>query len=87
VEFPIQSYVSSIYVEVEGQITLQSKKDVTVTHNKNIKIYLGEDNNNFVDLYLEKTKDCDYVLNLLGLNGEIIPNSDVLITYSIKGVD
>lgn len=52
IEFPVQSYISSVSIAIEAQIILQSKKETTVNHNKTIKIYLRDDNTNFVDFYL-----------------------------------
>lgn len=75
IEFPVQSYISSINIAVDAQITLQSKKDISVSHSKAIRIYLRDNNTDFVDLYLEKNKKEEYVLNLLGLNGEPIANT------------
>jgi hypothetical protein len=54
IEFPVQSYIQSINIVVEGKITLQNKKEVTVTHSKDININLGENETNFLDFYLER---------------------------------
>lgn len=40
-----------------------------------------------MDFYLEKDKNSNYILNLLGLNGEPITNADVNLVYSINGVN
>jgi len=43
-------------------------------HNKDITIDLGENSQNFLEFYLEKNSKNQYILNLLGLNGEHISN-------------
>ena len=66
---------------------LQTKKETSVSHSKDIQIDLSENNQNFIDIYLEKDRQGSYILNLLGLNGETINNSDIILTYSITGVE
>ncbi len=87
IQFPIQSYTCSINISVEATVMLQTKKESTVSHSKDIQIDLSEDTQNFINIYLQKDRQSNYILNLLGLNGEIISNSDIILTYSITGVE
>lgn len=60
---------------------------MTLNHNKEISIDLGERTTNFLDFYLERDSNSSYTLNLFGANGESIPHSDVNVSYIVKGVD
>jgi uncharacterized protein YegP (UPF0339 family) len=48
---------------------------------------LGEDQQNFSDFYLEKDEKGHYSVNLKGMNGEPIPNTQVLVSYVVRGVE
>jgi len=41
IEFPIQSYIRSVNIEVSSQITLLSKKEISLISSKDIQIELG----------------------------------------------
>jgi hypothetical protein len=86
IEFPLQSYTSNISIVVESQVKLYTNKYANLVVNKEIPIDLGERQSSFLDFYLEK-KDKEYLLNLLGANGEPILHTDINITYSILGTD
>ncbi len=88
IEFPIQSYISAVSIEVSGQITLLNKKEVTVSNSKEIEIDLAESRGNFLDFYLDRDSKGIYRISLLGANGEPpLTNVDVIIQYYVIGVD
>ena len=58
-----------------------------VSSSKHIEIDLGEGHQNFINFYLEKDQNNNYVLSLLGINGEPIANSQVVVTYIVRGVE
>mgnify|MGYP000076607126 CR=1 FL=1 len=65
----------------------QNKKEISLNHQKSVTIDLGEHGDNFMDFYLEQDSKEKYVLNLLGLNGEPIRNTQVIMTYIVDGVE
>jgi hypothetical protein len=87
IEFPIQAYTRQINITVDAQITLQNKKDISLNNIKDINIDLGEGNTNFLDFYLDQDSHKSYRLTLLGANGEPISNADVIISYTVIGVN
>lgn len=87
IEFPIQSYIRSVNIEVSSQITLLSKKEISLISSKDIQIELGENSSNFLDFYLDRDSKGSYRVTLLGANGEPVSNADVIIGYNVIGVD
>lgn len=72
---------------ITAKIVLQSKKELALSSSKHIAIDLGEGSQNFIDFYMEKDQSGCYVLNLLGVNGEPIGNSQVVVSYMVRGVE
>ena len=57
----------------------------SLSFRKNIDIDLRENSPMFVDFYLDKIGD-NYVINVVGKNGEPIPNFSVNLTYLQKAL-
>lgn len=58
-----------------------------MTSNRNIAIDLEENNDNFIDTYLEKEESGHYILKVRGKNGESIPNASGNFSYEQFGAD
>jgi hypothetical protein len=68
-EYPIKAYIKNFKIEVNGEIELINKQILKLNHNKNISIDLEETNNNFIDLYFERSFEGNYKLKIRGKNG------------------
>lgn len=81
VEMPIKSYIKSFAVIVEAEISKLNKETQKLSSSKSIAINLEENNNNFVDMYLEKDANGEYILKVRGKNGEPISYADASVSY------
>ena len=68
-EFPIQGYISSIDIVVNATVNTYNGKESKLASSHHIDIELGEENTNFMDLYLSN-KGGNYFIKVLGANGE-----------------
>ena len=82
-EFPIQSYVKNVSIFVDAEIKKYTGTMQPLSFRKNIGIDLRENAPMFIDFYLNKKGD-DYVIDVVGKNGEPIPNFNVTLTYVQK---
>lgn len=83
-EFPVQAPTSEILIKVSGSITKYNGDVQPVESSERISIYLERETNNFVDFYLGIRSE-DYVLRVLGRNGEEIHHSEISIIYTLEG--
>jgi len=80
-ELPIKSYISSVNIDIESEIEKIDKTKQKLRSRKDITIDLEENNDNFIDTYLQQNSKGEYTLQVKGKNGEAIPKIGATFSY------